>query len=205
MRSGDHQLAGTACVSIREVHNGTPVCSNRSQSGGIKSEQARGTEQSPLGLFWGGTLGPETETGKNKAIVTCLEVTDKGSGTVIKQIPFIRTEGNPLSAFRCRQVQFTELDTWSLTLCTIPQETRMVPGLKKKIRGPGLWEGKAHKSQISGYHIMNPFGNYFPTLSYHKLLILFWFFLQKLLSVKIIWICYMLLGYLIHLLHCYYK
>lgn len=40
-----------------------------------KNEQTRGTEQDTLGLFWGRTLGPKRETGKNKATATGLEVT----------------------------------------------------------------------------------------------------------------------------------
>lgn len=50
--------------------------------GESKSEQARGTEQGPPCLFGRKTVGPETETGKNKATAIGLEVTDKGSDTV---------------------------------------------------------------------------------------------------------------------------
>lgn len=43
-----------------------------------KSDQARGTEQNPLSFFCGGTLGPERETGNNKATATGLRLIDKG-------------------------------------------------------------------------------------------------------------------------------
>lgn len=96
-----------------------------------KSDQAGGTEQGPLSFFHGGTLGPERETGKNKATATGLGLIDKGSGTAAKQIPLIRTS--------CKEgAEFILLYRGSLILCTIPQEQRMVPEPKQKIRGPGL-------------------------------------------------------------------
>lgn len=77
------------CLSI-------PTDPNQKES---KYEQAGGTEQGPLGLSWGGTLGHERETGKNKATAPGLELTDKGSGAAAKQIPLIKTGANSPSAF----------------------------------------------------------------------------------------------------------
>lgn len=82
-----------------------------------KSKQAGGTKQGPLSFFCGGTLGPERETGKNKATAQGLRPIDKGSGIAANQIPLIRTS--------CKEgAELILLDRGSLILCAIPQEQK---------------------------------------------------------------------------------
>lgn len=64
----------------------------------------------------------------------------------------------------------------------------MVPGPKQDTGDPGFSREEAPRSQISGYHLINPSGNYFPMLSFLKLLIFSFFpikvtFFQNTLNV----------------------
>lgn len=63
------------------------------------SERAGGPEQGPLGLLWGRTLGPEAETGKNKAKATIPEEQTRVQAQWQSGLPLIGTGDNSPSAF----------------------------------------------------------------------------------------------------------
>lgn len=120
--------------------------------GESKSEQARGTEQGPPGLFGRRTVGPETETGKNKATATGLEVTDKGSGTVTEQNSTYQDWENSPSAFQLQRSRIHSARYMVPDSVSSPRikECPLDPSRKSGVLNPQ--REKARKSQISGYH-----------------------------------------------------
>ena len=85
------------------------------------NDSARGREQGPLDIFWGSTLGPERETGKNSLTATGLETTDKHSGREGKGFHLSELGVIFPLHFGCKG-EFILLALGSLTLCTASQQ-----------------------------------------------------------------------------------